>query len=111
MIPCEPTVLVRYFAVRECGYSVVRPVSRTRTKRGPERSPAPPPAPAEPSPGSLTPDVLARALLPLRAFLGFTFCFAGLQKLANPLFFEAGNPASIQAQLAGAARRSPIHLL
>ncbi|HUC38098.1 MAG TPA: Rieske 2Fe-2S domain-containing protein [Acidimicrobiales bacterium] len=48
-------------------------------------------------------------LLPLRAFLGFTFCFAGLQKLANPAFFDAANPASIQAQLAGAARRSPIH--
>jgi uncharacterized membrane protein YphA (DoxX/SURF4 family) len=29
-------------------------------------------------------DVLGRVLLPLRAFLGFTFCFAGLQKLANP---------------------------
>jgi thiosulfate dehydrogenase [quinone] large subunit len=51
------------------------------------------------------------ALLPLRAFLGFTFCFAGLQKLANPGFFDAHNPASIQAQLAGAARRSPIHAL
>jgi thiosulfate dehydrogenase [quinone] large subunit len=51
------------------------------------------------------------ALLPLRAFLGFTFCFAGLQKLANPGFFNAANPASIQAQMAGAARRSPIHAL
>lgn len=50
-------------------------------------------------------------LVPLRAFLGFTFCFAGLQKLANPAFFQASNPASIQAQLAGAARRSPIHSL
>ncbi len=50
-------------------------------------------------------------LIPLRAFLGFTFCFAGLQKLANPGFFDAGNPASIQAQLAGAARRSPVHAL
>ncbi len=49
------------------------------------------------------------AALPLRAFLGFTFCFAGLQKLANPGFFSASNPSSIQAQLAGAARRSPIH--
>jgi len=49
------------------------------------------------------------AVLPLRAFLGFTFCFAGLQKLANPGFFSASNPASIQSQLAGAARRSPIH--
>ena len=45
------------------------------------------------------------AALPLRAFLGFTFCFAGLQKLANPGFFDATNPVSIQSQLAGAARR------
>jgi hypothetical protein len=53
--------------------------------------------------------VLGRALLPLRAFLGFTFCFAGLQRLANPGFFQASNPGSIQAQLAGSARSSPIH--
>ena len=32
------------------------------------------------------------ALLPLRAFLGFTFCFAGLQKLANPNFLERQQP-------------------
>ncbi len=49
------------------------------------------------------------ALVPLRAFLGWTFLFAGLQKLTNPGFFTASDPASIQAQLAGAARRSPIH--
>ena len=49
------------------------------------------------------------ALVLLRAFLGFTFCFAGLQKLANPGFFDASNPASIQSQLAGASRRSPVH--
>jgi len=49
------------------------------------------------------------ALLPLRAFLGITFVFAGFQKLANPAFFDASNPASIQAQLAGAQRISPIH--
>ena len=55
--------------------------------------------------------VLGRVLLPLRAFLGFTFCFAGLQKLANPGFFDASDPASIQAQLAGALRSSPIHAL
>ncbi len=56
-------------------------------------------------------DALGRALLPLRAFLGFTFCYAGLSKLANPGFFDATNPVSIQAQLAGAARRSPVHAL
>ena len=62
-------------------------------------------------PASSVPYVLGRALLPLRAFLGFTFCFAGLQKLANPRFFDAADPASIQSQLAGTAHRSPIHAL
>jgi thiosulfate dehydrogenase (quinone) large subunit len=66
---------------------------------------------SKPAPASSAPYVLGRALLPLRAFLGFTFCFAGLQKLANPRFFDAADPASIQAQLAAAARRSPIHAL
>ena len=66
---------------------------------------------SKPAPPSAAPDVLGRVLLPLRAFLGFTFCFAGLQKLANPRFFTAADPASIQAQLAGAARRSPVHAL
>lgn len=54
---------------------------------------------------------IGRVLLPLRAFLGFTFCFAGLQKLANPRFFDAADPASIQSQLAGSGRLSPIHAL
>ncbi len=51
------------------------------------------------------------ALLPLRAFLGFTFSFAGLQKLANPNFFNANSPSSIQAQLIAAERVSPLHSL
>lgn len=65
----------------------------------------------KPVPAPAAPDALGRVLLPLRVFLGFTFCFAGLQKLANPRFFDAADPASIQAQLAGAARRSPVHAL
>ena len=65
--------------------------------------------PARPAGG--TGPALGRVLLPLRAFLGFTFCFAGLQKLANPKFFDAADPASIQSQLAAAARRSPVHAL
>ncbi len=48
------------------------------------------------------------ALLPLRLFLGATFLFAGLQKLANPNFFKASQPASIQAQLLGSIRTSPV---
>ncbi|HVT66599.1 MAG TPA: Rieske (2Fe-2S) protein [Trebonia sp.] len=51
------------------------------------------------------------ALLPLRAFLAVTFCFAGLQKLANPRFFDAASPASIQSQMAAARRFSPISSL
>jgi len=51
------------------------------------------------------------ALLPLRAFLGITFLFAGFQKLANPNFFINASPISIHSQLTGAARFSPIHAL
>jgi thiosulfate dehydrogenase (quinone) large subunit len=60
-----------------------------------------------PAPSALTP----WTLLPLRAFLGVTFCFAGLQKLANPAFFDPSSPISIQSQLAGSARLSPVHAL
>jgi thiosulfate dehydrogenase [quinone] large subunit len=49
------------------------------------------------------------ALVPLRLFLGVTFCFAGLQKLANPNFFRSTSPTSIQAQMRAAERTSPIH--
>ncbi len=48
-------------------------------------------------------------LIPLRLFLGITFLFAGLQKLANPQFFNDASPISIRAQLLGAERTSPIH--
>jgi len=48
-------------------------------------------------------------LLPLRLFLGATFVYAGLQKLANPAFLTGSGPISIHAQLAGAMRTSPIH--
>jgi len=51
------------------------------------------------------------ALLPLRGFLGITFIFASLQKLANPSFFQASNPASIQAQLIASEHFSPIGAL
>lgn len=49
------------------------------------------------------------ALWPLRLFLGVTFVYAGLQKLANPNFFLKKSPNSIYAQLAAAARTSPVH--
>jgi thiosulfate dehydrogenase [quinone] large subunit len=47
-------------------------------------------------------------LVPLRLFLGATFLFAGLQKLANPDFFRSSSPISIHAQMLGASHTSPI---
>lgn len=47
-------------------------------------------------------------LLPLRAFLGVTFVFAGLQKLANPDFYNPASPASVQHQMTQLAAQSPI---
>jgi thiosulfate dehydrogenase (quinone) large subunit len=46
------------------------------------------------------------ALLPLRCFLGVTFLYAGLQKLANPNFLNSQSANSIQAQLIAATRES-----
>ncbi len=48
------------------------------------------------------------AILPLRAFLGITFIFAGLQKLANPAFFNAQSPISIQQQFKAYSLHSPV---
>ncbi|HVB05169.1 MAG TPA: Rieske (2Fe-2S) protein [Acidimicrobiales bacterium] len=50
-------------------------------------------------------------LLFLRAFLGVTFVFAGLQKLANQNFFSATAPGSFQEQLRGSILTSPLHHL
>jgi thiosulfate dehydrogenase (quinone) large subunit len=56
-------------------------------------------------------DNVGWVLIPLRLFLGVTFLFAGLQKLANPQFFNDASPISIRAQLLGAERTSPISRL
>lgn len=50
-------------------------------------------------------------LLPLRLFLGVTFLFAGLEKLADPNFLKDSSPSSIHAQLLAVAHSSPIHAL
>ncbi|MHB2027311.1 MAG: Rieske 2Fe-2S domain-containing protein [Acidimicrobiales bacterium] len=51
------------------------------------------------------------ALVPLRVFIGATFTYAALQKLANPNFFNPASPISIQSQIRAAAHTSPIHLV
>ena len=47
-------------------------------------------------------------LLPLRAFLGVTFCYAGLQKLANPAYLDPKSPTSVAAQMRLLQHSSPI---
>lgn len=48
-------------------------------------------------------------LLPLRLFLGFTFTYAGLDKLSDPHFFEdARDPLSVAAQMRNFEQTSPI---
>lgn len=54
------------------------------------------------------PSVGASALLPLRAFLGGMFVYAGFDKLVDPRFLDPASPASIQAQMAAFVRVSPI---
>ena len=54
---------------------------------------------------------LAYAMLPLRFFLGATFLYAGLQKIADPGFLNPGAPTYIGTQLSAFAVGSPIGFL
>jgi thiosulfate dehydrogenase (quinone) large subunit len=49
----------------------------------------------------------ALALLPLRLFLGVTFVYAGVQKLADPGYLRSGAATYIGTQLQGFARGTP----
>lgn len=50
-------------------------------------------------------------LLPLRAFLGVTFVYAGLSKLLDPNYLDASSPVGVRAQMLHAAAGSPIGAL
>ncbi|HET6818631.1 MAG TPA: TQO small subunit DoxD [Mycobacteriales bacterium] len=47
-------------------------------------------------------------ILPLRAFLGVTFVYASLQKLANPTYLNPANPSSVVGQMRLLRHVSPI---
>lgn len=51
------------------------------------------------------------ALIPLRLFLGLTFTFAALQKLANPAYLSGTSPLSVQATIHSLQHQSPIGFL
>jgi thiosulfate dehydrogenase [quinone] large subunit len=47
-------------------------------------------------------------LLPLRAFLGITFVYAGLSKILDSHYLDAASPLGVHAQMLHAAANSPI---
>ena len=47
-------------------------------------------------------------LLPLRGYLGFTFVYAGLSKIADRSFLDASSPKSMHATLLAVKGQSPI---
>src|SRR5215472_17714127 len=53
----------------------------------------------------------AYGTLPLRMFLGVTFVYAGLQKIADPGFLQPGSSTYIGTQLQAFAAQSPIGFL
>jgi thiosulfate dehydrogenase (quinone) large subunit len=81
------------------------PLVTTTVRSGPLRGPRAGQRPRRPSTYLWT---SGWTTLPLRVFLGVTFLYAGLQKLADPNFFDANAPGSIQAQLHAATLSSPI---
>lgn len=70
---------------------------------------------ARPRPHPLGPDwetagfrQLGWRLMPLRLFLGVTFLYAALQKLANPDYLNAGSPTSVMSQMKALESSTPI---
>ncbi len=51
----------------------------------------------------------AWVLMPLRLFLGITFVYAGIQKLADPHFFDPSAAGYIGKQIQAFATGSPLH--
>jgi thiosulfate dehydrogenase [quinone] large subunit len=85
-------------------------MNATRARQGKVTLPSPPRG-QDRAPGVSVLDSWRRqpiSLQVLRAFLGATFLYAGVQKLSDPNFLHAGTPDFIGTQLQGFARGSPI---
>jgi thiosulfate dehydrogenase (quinone) large subunit len=81
---------------------------RDRPRRPRDRAPRRDALGAEPPDPASQLERLTLALIPLRAFLGATFVYAGIDKLTDPNFLQATGTGSIGAQLAGFVKVSPI---
>jgi thiosulfate dehydrogenase [quinone] large subunit len=69
------------------------------------------PSPARAGPSSMATDIRTDPrwiLLPLRAFLGFTFLYAGLSKIGNRSFLDKSDPSSMYSTLVAVKAQSPI---
>ncbi len=55
-----------------------------------------------------SPNLAGWTLLPMRIFLGITFVYAGVQKFADPQFFDQSTPGYIGNQLLAFAHGSPL---
>src|SRR5690349_12463067 len=72
---------------------------------------SPPAGDTRPRRGLLPPDWTRQVgwvLLPLRAFLGFTFIYAGLSKIADPDFLDDSAATSLHSTLVAVRGASPI---
>ena len=85
-----------------------RPITARPMPQQPKQAPARPAAAPVPIPDRR---LTAYATLPLRLFLGITFIYAGLQKIADPGFLQPGRPTYIGTQLSAFAAHSPIAFL
>jgi thiosulfate dehydrogenase [quinone] large subunit len=81
----------------------------TRTRRAPNLPP-PPPTPRRTAWEAFLESWKAQpvSLALLRAFLGVTFLYAGIQKLLDPNFLHRGSPDFIGSQLQAFSQGSPI---
>jgi thiosulfate dehydrogenase [quinone] large subunit len=84
------------------------PTTRNRTAVTPASASGPPPWLAGQQWAQLRLRQPGWLILPLRAFLGITFVYAALQKLANPTYLNPANPASVVGQMKLLRHVSPI---
>lgn len=73
-----------------------------------QNTPAIPPVPHGAAFDFANARILALASLPLRLFMGFTFLYAGIDKIRDPEFLHPGTPGYLGTQLVAYAHGSPL---
>jgi thiosulfate dehydrogenase (quinone) large subunit len=97
-----------FFTPHRAALESMPPTTRTRNSAVPAATGAPPPWLAGQQWAQLRLRQPGWLILPLRAFLGVTFVYAALQKLANPTYLNPSNPSSVVGQMKLLRHVSPI---